>query len=277
MRSSFSVSVLATLLVVPWENPPVQDSAAAKARQKTPVVVFADNFENGKRAESMPGGKWLQSGRRVSVESGGAADSKFALDFFYPARDSGRMSTAEQRFVLTKGVTELWIEYDLFVPANFRHREPKSNSNNKFLALWQEEYSGAGGTPIIIFEYRPMGDNSNRVGKPGDSYLYVHARDRAGRMRNRGRPGLNAFTDAQRNRWNQVRVHVRLASTDAMDDGLIEVWLNGTRIIEADGLSLQSAKRNYIRRGYFMGWSNSGYEQDTHFKIDNVRFLTTPS
>ena len=184
------------------------------------------------------------------------------------------MSTAEQRFALAKGEKELWIEYDFFLPSNFFHRAPRTSSNNKFLALWEEAYNAPKGPPLIIFEFRPMADGRRQLGKAGDSYLYVHTRDFAGKMRNRGKPALNAFSDAQRGRWNKIRVHVRLSTTEAASDGLIELWLNDNRIIQADGVNLPGGK-HYIRHGYFMGWSNSGYTEDTHFKIDNVRIYNT--
>jgi hypothetical protein len=172
-------------------------------------------------------------------------------------------------------VKEIWLDYDFFLPSNFVHRQAKKGANNKFLALWEENYAAPNGDPIIVFEFRPMNDSPKRSGSSGDSYLYVHARDRDGKMRNRAQPALNAFSDAVRGRWNRIRVHVRLASSESKSDGVIELWMNDKRIIAADGLALPSSEKHYLRRGYFMGWSNSGYSADTHFKIDNVRFYSS--
>lgn len=244
----------------------------AGAERRTTTPVFSDDFESGQRSNAHGGGRWASTGQRVTVQKDDKAGSKFALDFFFPARDPGRMSTAEQRFALAEGVKELWLEYDFFLPSNFFHRQTGKGANNKFLALWEEDYSALNGEPLLAFEFRPMNDVRKRSGKNGDSYLYVHARDRVGKMRNRGQPALNAFSDAQRGRWNSIRVHVRLATGENVNDGLIELWMNGKRIIAADGLALPGGEKHYLRRGYFMGWSNSGYTADTHFKIDNVRF-----
>jgi hypothetical protein len=245
--------------------------------------VFQDDFETGAYARGQRGGKW-QGGNsgNVHIERGGSRGSGYALSLIHRAKPPNGMSTAEQRFAFADGTPELWVEYDFFLPQNFHHRlKSKKSVNNKFLALWEENYSGLasdGETPTtqVIIEFRPMNDSKNRTGKPGDSYMYVNGNFRnSGRNRRFG-SALNAFTDAERGRWNRIRVHVRLATDDNTNDGLVEVHINDRKLISETQLPLPSKRSgHYIRHGYLLGWSNSGYDNDTHFKIDNVRFYAS--
>ena len=192
------------------------------------------------------------------------------------------MSSAEKRFRLAQGARELWLEYGFFVPTNFFHRNPTGNSNNKFLALWEENYTGVGTdgvtpTPLLIFEFRPMNDSPNRTGEVGSSYVYLHGTDRTGKLIGGiGQKWLSAFGSWNRGKWVNIRVHVKLATTDTSNDGVVEMWADGNLVISTYTFALHSsASGHYIRNGYLLGWSNSGYDVDTEFKIDNLKTFTT--
>jgi hypothetical protein len=241
--------------------------------------VFQDDFESGTYGRRQPGGKWQGGGSgNVHIERGGAGGSSYALSLIHRAKPPQGMSSAEQRFALAEGTAELWLEYDLFVPANFYHRtKQRGSDNNKFLALWEENYKGVaddGVTPTaqFIVEFRPMNDGKKRVGRPGDSYLYMNGNLRHSNTNRRFGNSQNAITNTERGRWNRVRVHIRLSSTNDAEDGLVELFMNDRKLISRSDLALPTrANGHYLRHGYFMGWANSGYSEDTHFKVDNVR------
>jgi hypothetical protein len=277
----------AIMSLAPQLSGPVDHTAGIvrPARQqgepKRVEPVFEDDFESGAYSKRA-GGRWVggNSGNVRVVREG--AGSAYALGLTHRAKPSGKMSTAEQRFRLDKGASELWISFDFFVPKNFHHREPDGNSNNKFLALWEENYNGwvdkAKTVPAVrfLFEFRPMNDLPSHRGANGDSYLYVNGVDRRGRQKGMGPKAMSAFSDRERGKWNQVRIHVRLASTENTSDGLVELDINGKQTLHSRNLATPSAAAGrYLKNGYFLGWANSGYNEDMNFKIDNVRFYTT--
>jgi hypothetical protein len=244
------------------------------------ATVFYDDFDIGNYISGVVGGRWVGGGSgNVLVAPGGAAGSPFALTMVHRGKGAGLMSTAEQRFRLSQGSSELWLEYDFRVPDNFFHREPTENSNNKFLALWEENYNaysadGTTPTPLLIFEFRPMNDSPTRAGEVGSSYVYLHGTDRTGKMHGGiGNKWLSAFGSWNRGTWLQIRVHVKLASADSANDGLVEMFADGRLVLSVYDFPLHAAATGrHFRNGYFLGWSNSGYDTDTEFKIDNVKF-----
>jgi hypothetical protein len=276
-RGKAAFLICATMIGVAGALASTHLEGQAESRNN-PSPVFQDDFESGKYARDQEGGRWVGGGSgNVHVGRGGAGGSAFALDLIHRAKPPKGMSSAEQRFTLAKGVPELWLEYDFYLPENFFHR---GTGNNKFLALWEEEYGGIAKdgttTTQLLVEFRPMNDRKRNEGRPGDSYLYVNGRSgKTDKMRRMG-SAPNAFTIRERGRWNKVRIHVRLSSTDASEDGVFELAINGQQLISSRRLALPSAASgHYIRRGYFLGWANSGYNEDTHFKVDNVRIYNS--
>ena len=261
------------------------------------VAAFSDDFESGGYVTNHPGGHWLgqlDTLGNVRICRGGANGSAFALCLAHKGQPFGLMSSAEQRFTLTNGASEIWIEYDFYVPSNFYHRDnyktltdpitgavtqKDMGDNNKFLSLWEENYDGkaADGTPTVqmTFEYRNNAASSGR--EPGSSYLYLHGTDYTGKTQGGiGNKWLDAWGPSTDGRWINMRVHIRLASTDGATDGAIEVFADRALVISKYGFPSQSmAGGHYIRKGYLTGWSNSGFSVDTEFKVDNFRVMNT--
>ena len=247
----------------------------------TGALVFQDDFDLGKYITGQSGGWWMggNSGN-VHVGPGGEGGSLFALSMTHRGKAANLMSSAEQRFRLGQGAPEIWLEYDFMVPVNFFHRMSTS-TNNKFLALWEENYTGVAAdgvtpTPLLAFEFRPMNDSPTRAGEVGSSYLYLHGEDRTGKMHGGlGNKWLSAFGSWNRGKWIQIRVHVKLATDDSTNDGLVELFADGNLVISAPNLPFHStASGHYFRNGYLLGWSNSGYDADTEFKIDDFKVYT---
>jgi hypothetical protein len=247
------------------------------------ALVFEDLFETGTYLVGSSGARWVGGGSgNVNVCGGGAGGSSFALCLTHRAKLPGLMSSAEQRFRLINGSPELWIEYDFLVPANFYHRlNPTNSPNNKFLALWEENYTGEADdgvtpTPLLIFEFRPMNDSPSRAGELGSSYVYLHGNDRTGKLHGGyGPKWLSAFGSWNRGQWLQIRVHARLSTSDTTNDGFVKLYADGKLVIDAVNLPLHSSSNaRYLRNGYLLGWSNSGYDADTEFKVDNIKFYS---
>jgi hypothetical protein len=275
MRGSMQSALVVLGLIVNGIAPQTVSGQTGSRAASRIEPVFSDDFESGNYKRKQAGGSWTGGGSgNVHVGPGGADGSRYALNLIHRAKGQKGMSSAEQRFVLEKGVTELWLEYDFYLPKNFQHRGTR---NNKFLALWEEKYGGVmkdgvTPTPYFLIEFRPMNPAKQRGGRVGDSYLYVTGHTRDNDVNRRFGTAVNAFTDAERGRWNKVKLHIAIATDDKTNDGIVELSINERMLISNTRLALPSkANGHYLRRGYFLGWSNSGYDEDMNFKIDNVR------
>jgi uncharacterized protein YjdB len=236
------------------------------------TASFRDNFESGNYT-GVQGGTWVGGGSgNVFVGTGGNGSS-YALNLIHRGKPSGGQSTAEQRFRLTGPVSEFWMEYDFYLPSNFYHRlNPTNTDNNKFLAIWEETYSSPTPSAEVYMNFWPV--DAAHPGKTGDSYMTVKGNLRGSPVNRPFTHIDNMFTNAERGRWNQFRLHMKLASGPSTDDGVVEIWWNGVLRAVERRLALPSAP-SYFKNGYLLGWATSGYDQDTHFKIDNIRIYTT--
>jgi len=189
-----------------------------------------------------------------------AYDGDYCLRFRYPA-DS---EWAEQRFSLGAKCTDLWLRYWARVPINFTH----GSLNNKWLALWNETYDVPGD---VTWQTRPDGNGGARLvvqdgGVTGGESLSA--------------PFITTPDD--RGRWMQVVVHVKAASAAGANDGVIQLYRRWsgeaqfTKLQEKlDANTWESGATPGIASGYFMGWANDPYTEETEWLIDDVTFSTT--
>lgn len=186
-----------------------------------------------------------------------------SLRHIYPANNN---SNREFAFELADPIgPEIWIQYDLRLADNWKHRnDPTGPDNNKFLAMWAENYSTGGEAQFILCWHRSSDTESHLeiCNFHGDDDRYA-----GGPHANEG----TIFTDADRGRWMQIRVHVLLD-----ESGMIELWKDGTLVASLyDYNSWTSGGLNYFRNGYIMGAANSGFDEETPFWIDDLRIYDT--
>lgn len=140
------------------------------------------------------------------------------------------------------------------------------NQNNKLGVIWQGDYGSASSGNDVEFGLW--------YGNRGSSYLsYYPAKDhgawRAGHTISEF-PLFDKENDL--GKWMEIIIHLKIAS-ESNNDGVIEVWKKGAEYINVKNLPNHSGLGfNYYERGYLLGWSNSGYEEETVFYIDNVIF-----
>lgn len=197
-----------------------------------------------------------------------ALDGDVSLRFEYLAGKN----MAEQRFSFDNAYPELWIRYWLKVPTNFKHPST-SPTNNKLFALWMDGYSSNGNGPTMAWEF--WGDDS---GGSNLAYHYV----------NGGKKGLGphlqftpfiTYPDDQ-GRWMQVTIRAKASSSSASSDGVIQLYRrwageSSHTLIHDDkhaDIPSPSGGPNGWAAGYFMGWSNPGYADDTEWLLDDVVF-----
>ena len=121
------------------------------AQPAATAILLQDDFETGDLSTPQTGtGSWagtnFGSADRVQVSSTLARGGTYSLQFSFGGGASGDDAWAEQRFELGGQFGEVWIEYELYVPANYYHRADPPSANNKFLVhLWAGAYSGGPG------------------------------------------------------------------------------------------------------------------------------------
>lgn len=263
--TSEGVSGVATFTVSSAQVQPVVPEGATTS-------FFSDNFDSGSKV-SANGFTWSSAGSRVTVSPERAFSGTHALRFRFGPDTVGGDSGAEQRFDMGRYLNEYWVEYMLFVPANFVHRADSPN-NNKFFMTWRDTYSDvAGGTWRVGYEYQGTSSSLRPMSSRWDLNSWTssglnHPQSNA--------PFIGGAGPVRLGAWTRVRLQFKAASSRTASDGVMRMWINDSLYAsKTDGRF-----HNYyaepsdavLRKGYFLGWSNSGFSAETVFFIDDVRF-----
>ena len=254
-------------------------------------IVF-DSFESGDfSAQSAPGFKWSTNSALTSIVTSTtelfrkslinepapegsqweAKNGEHALRLLYPA---GKHWT-EQKFYLSEPQQEIWIQYWIRVPTNYAHTDVSSN-NNKFFALWMDEYSGKGAGATVF--WNTWRDDSDGGSKLAFSY------NEGGYDRSSGQIRHVKFIEVpeDRGRWMQVLYNIRASSTADSSDGYVAFWRRWegeqefTRLQEVTDIKLMvpPGGPNGWSAGYLMGYANATYAEDTEWLIDDFVVAT---
>ncbi len=238
-------------------------------------TIFKDGFESGDFTHTENGARWGSA--RTSVSTINPRTGNYSAKFLFPGTPDTEDSFRELRFHLAPNrYSELWIRYDLFVPANLYHRNAPGSDNNKFLALWSGPRSGITG-PSLTPNTWPL--------PSGESNIILFARGQIGQdstllfRKNYWNEYGRMFEVADRGKWLTIIIHAKYA-TAANNDGVFRLWKirDGVTIPvinKTDGEWYVPGQPGFDH-GYLMGWSNSGFNEDTIFYIDNIEFSTTP-
>jgi hypothetical protein len=203
-------------------------------------------------------------------------DERTALRLRYTASLS-----AEQRFNMGRDCANLWLEYDLFVPANFEHPNDSPN-NNKFLMIWNTTYGSGSGTWQAGYEYTRVSDTSSNLRSMSSKEFGTNASFVT--SSGLGHPDANApFIGTGRplvpGTWNTLRLQFSRSSAGGATDGIIRLMVNGVMIAEmTDGpfRNLGDVGDTVLRNGYFMGSANAKPNSgDLDWYVTDVSFYDT--
>ena len=241
-------------------------------------VFFADGFEpGGATSISTNGASWGDKAY-VSLSNSRAKSGTTSLEFRYLATDSGD-AWAEQKFSLGEKFKEIWIKYDLYVPDNYYHRNQVGSSNNKGnFMLWSGSYSSS--PQILAIEWWPNNgaseiSNEWRTGT-NTSYHYKNPNDVRPDFLGSGNAHIKAIDPAKDNgRWVEFIIHVKVSDIDS-NTGITDMWKDGELIwsIRSATNYASTEEMNHFEFGYLLGYSNSGFTEETRFYIDDVVFST---
>jgi hypothetical protein len=225
-------------------------------------VLFKDDFEGGNLAAQVASAKWLDKAD-VSVSSTVVKSGKYAAKFHFTGNTSAdEDSWSELRFDLGKLNTELWMQYDLYIPANYKHRGP--GNNNKFLRLWGNDYA----------DYEKIGISTWATSSNIYSSLQGDWNSTGGGIGPSGDLSSDFINATDLGKWMTVKIYVKAPTASAR--GTMKVWKNGVIKLDNTGEinNYNAANPHAYRYGYLLGWANSGFAQDTDMYIDNVVFGT---
>lgn len=241
------------------------------------VALFEDDFASGDISKTTNGFAWTgqNAGSEDFCTMGTAPNGTPAIEFEYTGNlDLNDDAWSEQRLDFGRPYREFWLKWNLWVPNNFYHRRAipgtAAASNNKLMIFWSGAYGATNANQQADFEYWPNEDGSSygtcfpaaEQGNYNPGHIYL----------NENGERWNYFDLSDRGNVITWIVHCRVA-TPNNNDGLIELWKNGTRLFMLDTLpNYNSTGENNYRYGYLMGWSNSGWNETTIFHVDDVEF-----
>jgi hypothetical protein len=210
---------------------------------------------------------WNSRGSRVSEQVVPAGRTGYGVRFRFGPDAAGADSNAEQRFALGRDLDEIWMEYDLWVPANFAHRN-ESPSNNKFFRLWGNDYTARNKIGASTWYSASFDENASLRGdyiRRGSSSITAS-----------GSPVVEFCPTADLGTWRQVRIHAKYVTADGAADGLIELWFDGVKVFEWANLDQRyEAAEPYWNAGYLFGAANSGYAAETDFYTYALKLYET--
>lgn len=242
------------------------------------AIIFQDRFATGKRGDLQNGFAWTTHSKNVYVDKDPLTgistipySDKYSLGFTYRAKPDDQDATAQQRFTLGTPRPDIWFSYFVRIPDNFYHRTQRSGTNNKWFALWTDKYSGFG--TQVVLEYWPD--------LTGGSTLAYHWRANGVSSPHQGRASF--ITPDNRGKWMHFVYHVKLATGPDSHDGIIQTWVKKEGAQDyamlhnrTDAPLFTPGGTNGFTQGYVMGWSNSGFAEETSFYIDDFVVSTSP-
>jgi len=230
------------------------------------AVLFKDSFESRNFLTAINGARWL-SQTEVTISSKVAKSGGYSAQFHFAGNpDLNADAWSEMRFDLGVQNKELWIKFDLYIPTNYVHRATgTAQTNNKLLRLWGTTYDDKGKVGFSMWANH------------GDSLLQGDWNSGGG-TGPKGNSLPNFISASDLGKWMTVKIYVKAPASDLIP-GTMKLWKNGLLVIDDTNLlkDFYSGETNAFRYGYLLGWSASGFTEDTNLYIDNVIFGTQES
>jgi uncharacterized protein YjdB len=228
------------------------------------TILYETSFENGLVGEN--GFIWNNSASAYISEQNPHSGAKH-LRFTCGPNPAGQDCWPEQRFDMGQMLEEVWFEYYYYVPDNYAHRWDGA-ANNKFFILWGDKgYENNYGEQLHIWiSLYPDATISelwvNEVWEEQGESINIKI--------------VKGFiTPEMRGTWKRVRFHFKSSTRQSPRDGVIEMWWDDWKVLDLHNVGLYHSTNPGFQKGYFPGWSNSGFAQQTHFDFDDFKVYTT--
>ncbi|VAX12909.1 hypothetical protein MNBD_GAMMA24-2766 [hydrothermal vent metagenome] len=226
-----------------------------------PVVVYENYPRHVTYPLTMPDG---------SVRDWHAKNGTHSLRFKYR---TGK-HWVEQRFDLGKPLRELWIRYWLRVPINFTYGTG-SRRNNKFFSIWMDNYEAKGDGSTVWLGMEPYKNTGATLG-----FTYSDGKYTGSEGYKQHTPFI---TTADRGRWMQIILHLKVESKDGAKDGIVQTyrrWAGESKFTKLHEtlnapLRVPDSGHDGFNRGYILGWVNAPYAQNTEWLLDDFTISDT--
>ncbi len=257
-------------------------------------VVLPANAKSLRGLESFT----AKTNPKISVNSiARTATHQAGLLFRYK---EGTNTWSEQRFKLNqavlgkKGLSEIWIQYDLFIPSNFRLLDAKPESGNYFggghkvLALYADAYSAPNST-MIFGQLFARKDSKGVPSYDGNAYRGGTLSTYKNGERIYTQLGIDEsrekawiFADRDLGKWQRRTIRFKFPASETSNDGAIQAWVQRadgvvSSVVDMTSGSFYGYEQNYFNAGYFNGWCNDGFDGETFFVLDNVIITDNPA
>jgi hypothetical protein len=256
-------------------------------------ALFSDTFAGGSFASAQNGFNWggdnsNDNGSTAIVQTNDPNAGDYALRFRYNANIVD--ASAERRIYFGQEMTDFWMRYDLLIPSNYAHRVHPSGggNNNKFgLAIWgggDDNYNDPTTPGIDINFWSGGGANISF----GDVYYFTSPSPYPDFDESAFEPldaQGDAITSADLGQWLTLTFHAWTAAGPGQFGGL-RVYrrraFTGSHLLWCDSSAQNTGDGSNYLTGqtgfdvlYLMGWSNTGYVQQTDFFMRNVQIAAS--
>jgi hypothetical protein len=225
-------------------------------RAEEAIPIFEDNFDSGGMASFWTGNVY------VTITDDLPKDGSHSSKWLFPGVPIDVDGWAEARFDLGREYYELSIMFDWYIPAHYFHRDSPGGDNNKLLRLWAKSYD----------DLEKIGASTYNQGSSGDSQVGEDYRIQATWGQSTNITNRQDFiTEADHGKWMGLGIYIKSATDTS--PAIMRIYKNGQLFHEADKITnnhLPGAQG--YRYGYLLGWANSGFDIETIFYMDNVKF-----
>lgn len=204
----------------------------------------------------------------------------------YLSKDDGpEPQLSEQRFDFGKGYPEIWFSYHIRVPLNYVRGPdgPSGGRNNKWMIFLMAPMSKYSAPDVSWVEVKDR-PNSSNTGM--NMSLQIH-----NGVNHQYTPESPAYADfitpEDAGRWMHILFHLKASSDNNTPDGSVTMyrkWADEPAFKYITGytdkyigIGAGSVASNYYGwgAGYFMGWANDPYAEETDWLIDDFTVSTT--
>lgn len=246
---------------------------------------FTDDFASGSRTNAN-GVVWGGGGSQTSVSTDAAYNDTYSLKMVFPATAEETQQiavTAEQRMYLGQSLTEFWMEYYLYVPSNYTHRDLTALAdNNKFFAVYSSASTGGDASQNNdrwrgVIETLPGTGGKSTVRTATSRSDSMAVLDEAGNNTADFFGGTGPITLGA---WNRVRHWIKMASGRLVGDGRWVMWINDTTFVNVTvgdfwNFSELEPTPTVVTHCYILGAANSGFSAQTTFFVDAIKLYNT--